>query len=241
MEEYEIETLAQQHWEETLDFLTSDMPPSEIDIKVLAERYREYVKEMEEHNLTVSAKAVRVCSALLSMKAAVTLEYEEEESEEEEPNPMDFEEEEIEEPERTVSIQKGPELEVPPQPKPKRRMHKDELKDALRDAMEVKERREERQREREEMDQQFDFDEDETIRDKINSLYSRVTNLVSGSSDKVKFEQLLEQRTSEEKIEKFMHVLTLENDQKVTVEQPEFLGDLHVRPENGKEGEKAES
>lgn len=238
MEDYDIEVLADQHWEETLDFLTTDMPPSEVDIKVLAERYRDYIKEMEEHHLSVSATAIRVCSALLSMKAAVTLEYEEEEeTEEEEPNPMDFEEEEIEEPERTVELRKGPELEMPPKPKPKRRMHKDELKDALRNALEVKEKREERQREREEMDQQFELNEEETIRQKINSLYSRVTDMVSGNSEKVKFEQLLEQRTSEERIEKFMHVLTLENDQKVTCKQEEFLGDLHVTPEGDEEAE----
>lgn len=237
MEDLNIETLADQHWEETIDFLTSDMPPSEIDIKVLAERYREYINEMQEHDLSVSANAIRICSALLSMKAAINFDYEEELEEEQGPNPMDFEEpleegEEDMETGREPDLEAPPELKMPPKPKPRRRMHKNELKDALRDAMEVKEKREERQAEREEMDQQFEFDEEETIRNKINSLYSTVTSLVSGSKDAVKFDQLLEQQTSEEKIEKFMHVLSLENDERVTCRQEEFLGDIHVQPED---------
>lgn len=235
MENYKAETIQDQHWEETIDFLTQDMPADEINIKVLAQRYREYIDTLQKNDLSVSAKAVRICSALLNLKAAITLDYEDEIEEEEEPNPMDFEEEPIEEEEEDeVDLEDPPQLRMPPKPKPKRRMHKDELKDALRDALEVKERREERQEEREDIDQQFEFEE-ETIRDRIDSLYSKVTDLISSSSDKVKFNQLLDERTSEEKIDKFMQVLTLENDQKVTCHQEEFLGDLHVRPEEDEE------
>lgn len=235
MENYNAETIQEQHWEETIDFLTQDMPADEIDIKVLAQRYREYIDSLKQNDLHVSAKAVRVCSALLNLKAAITLDYEDEVEEEQEPNPMDFEEEPVEKKEEeSVDLEEPPQLRMPPKPKPKRRMHKEELKDALRDAMEVKERREERQEEREEMDEQFEFEE-ETIRDRIDSLYSKVSSLVSSSSEKVKFNQLLEERTSEEKIDKFMQVLTLENDQKVTCHQEKFLGDLHVKPEEDEE------
>lgn len=247
MEEFDINILADQEWEETIDFLTSDMPPSEIDIKVLANRYREYVNEMQEHDLSVSAKAIRICSALLSMKAAINFDYTDELEDEAVPNPMDFEEpleDEMEEEEnqgRNPDLGNPPELKMPPKPKPRRRMHKSELKDALRSAMEVKDKREERQREREEMDAQFEFDEEETIRDKMNNLYNRVTSLVSGGTEKgVRFDQLLEKQTSEEKIDKFMQVLTLENDKKVTCKQEEFLGDIHVHPEDN-ENDKVES
>lgn len=230
MENYNAETIKEQHWEETIDFLTKDMPADEIDIKVLAQRYKEYIDTLQDNDLHVSAKAVRVCSALLNLKAAITLDYEDEIEEEEEPDPMDFEEEAMEEEQEEVDLEDPPQLRMPPKPKPKRRMHKEELKDALRDAMDVKERREERREEREEMDEQFEFEE-ETIRDRIDSLYSKVTDLISSSSEKVKFNQLLEERTSEEKIDKFMQVLTLENDKKVRCHQEEFLGDLHVEPE----------
>ncbi|MFB6217124.1 MAG: hypothetical protein ABEJ72_09215, partial [Candidatus Aenigmatarchaeota archaeon] len=158
MEEHNVEMLAEQPWEETLEFLTADMEPGNIDVAVLADRYREYIRELEQFDLSVSARAVRICAALLRMKT-FAMDYEEEEQEQEE-NPMDFEGDvemlEEEEDDEEPQLEEGPELEVPVKPKPKRRMQMDELKDALRDAMEVKERREERQEERQELDEQFE-------------------------------------------------------------------------------------
>jgi len=238
-EDYDIEMLAEQPWEETIDFLTRDMPADNIDIKVLAERYREYLNEMQEYDLAVPARAIRVCSALLNLKAAITLDYGEELEDEEPENPMDFEEEELieEEEDEGPDLDAPPELEMPVRPKPKRRMQKSELKDALKDAMEVKERREERQEERQEMDEQFEFQE-ETLQDKINSLYSTLKGFISSkSTDKVHFNKLLDDDSNEERIEKFMHVLNLENDRKVRVIQEEFLGDLHVKPEEENESD----
>lgn len=229
MQEYEIEHMAEQPWEETLDVLTRDMDPSSIDISVLADRYREYLNELQDYDLSVPARAIRLCAALLKMKT-LALDGEEAQEEEEPENPMDFEEpiEEVED--ETPDLETGPDLEMPVKPRPKRRMELDELKTALRDAMEVKERRDERQEVREEFDEQFEFDE-EDINSRINSLFSKVKNLVSGSDDRVEFQSLLEENTNEEKIEKFMHVLNLENDKRVRTIQEEFLGDLHVKPE----------
>ncbi len=231
MEEYDMEMLAEQPWEETLDFLTRDMDPGNIDIAVLADRYREYLAELQDYDLSIPAKAIRVCAALLRMKA-LALDYEEEVEEEEAENPMDFDAplDEVFDEEEDLPISEGPELEMPVKPRPRRRMQKSELKDALRDAMEVKQRRERRQEERMEMEEQFEFQE-ETLNDKINSLFSQLKGLVGKSADKVEFNRLLEERTNEEKIEKFLHVLHLENDKKVRCIQEEFLGDLHVKPE----------
>lgn len=235
MQEYEIEELAHQPWEDTLDIMTADMDPSEIDIAVLAERYKEYIQELQEFNLEVPARAIRLLAALLKIKTYALAGEELEEEEQE--NPMDFEEEELlEEDEEMIDeepdLEVGPDLEIPVKPKPKRRMDKSELKDALRDAMDVKQKREERQERREEMDRQMNLDE-ESLEDKINSLFSRLNNLITGkSNDKVEFEKLLEDKNSEEKIEKFLHVLHLENEEKVRCIQDEFLGDLEVKPED---------
>jgi chromatin segregation and condensation protein Rec8/ScpA/Scc1 (kleisin family) len=233
MEEHRVEMMAEQPWEETLDFLTADMPPQEIDIKVLANRYREYIKEMQEYDLSVPAKAIRVCAALLNMKAMAIYSEEEDEKMDEEQNPMDFEEDietEVEE-EDEVDIDMGPELDIPVKNKPKRRMRLGELKEALNDALEVQEQREERQEMRAEMDEAFEVDEDD-ITDKLNSLMNKITSFTSSDDEKIHFDNLMEQREREEKIEKFKHVLHLENDEKVRLIQEEFLGDLHVRPED---------
>lgn len=237
MEDYDINELAEQPWDETLEILTADMDPSSIDIKVLADRYREYIQELEEFDLEVPARAIRLCAALLKIKTlAMTGEQIEEEREE---NPMAFDDDEelldeemIEDDE--PDLRTGPDLEMPVKPKPKRRMSLNELKDALDDAMEVKERREERQEMREEIDHELEVDE-KSLDEKINSLFSRLTNLIGSSSKKVKFDQLVEDKESEEQLEKFLHVLHLEDDQKVRCIQEDFLDDLHVKPTEQKE------
>jgi chromatin segregation and condensation protein Rec8/ScpA/Scc1 (kleisin family) len=245
MQEYQVEAIAEKPWEETIDFLTADMPPQEIDITVLAERYREYLSELKEYDLSVPAKAIRICSALLKMKAEA-LEFEQQQEEQNgEENPMDFEDEElieedefIEEDEtERIRIKDGPDLSVPVKAKPKRRMQLDELKNALEDAVEVKQRRDERQERRQEMDQEFEMNE-EDITQKLNNLLGSIKNrITSNQSEKVDFDDLLEQNDSEEKIQKFKHMLHLENDEKVQLIQEEFLGDLHVKPENAEEAE----
>lgn len=239
MEDYDINKLAEEPWEDTLEILTADMDPSSIDIKILAERYRDYINELESFDLEVPARAIRLCAALLRIKTlAMTGEEIQDETSEEE-NPMDFEDEELLEEEEMVEdsgpdLRTGPDLEMPVKPKPERRMSLNELKDALDDAMEVKERREERQEMRQEIDQQMEINE-KSLDEKINSLFSRLTNLVGSSSDKVKFDQLVEKKESEEQLEKFLHVLHLEDDQKVKCIQEDFLDDLHVKPTDQKE------
>lgn len=231
MEDYNVNTVAEQPWEETLEFLTSDMDPTSIDICVLTDRYRTYIKELQKNDLEVSARAIRVCAALLNMKAqALNLEDEEEEEE----NPMDFEEEELIEEEEMIEddepdLAVGPELEMPVKNKPRRRVRLDELKASLKDAMEVKEERERREQERMEMDQQFEVEE-EDLQSKLNSLYGRIRNFVSSPTENVDFSQIIDENDSQEKIEKFKHVLNLENDEKVDLIQEEFLGDLRIKP-----------
>lgn len=232
MDDYSIDMMAEQPWEETLEFLTSDMDPERIDIRVLADRYREYIFELREHDLKVSGRAVRVLSALLKMKAQ-TLDIEDEQEEEVmDENPMDFEEEIVEEEfieddEPKLSV--GPDLEMPVKQKPKRRVRLDELKESLEEALEVKERRKEREQQRMEMDQQFQMEE-EDLQSKLNSLYGRIKNFVTSPSENVDFSRIVEADDSQERIEKFKHVLNLENDEKVDLIQEEFLGDLRIKP-----------
>ncbi len=233
MDEHRIEMMVDQPWEETLDFLTADMAPQEIDIKVLADRYRKYIKEMQEYDLSVPAKAIRICAALLNMKTMAMYTEEENQMMDEE-NPMDFEDGELEEngdqSDDEVELDMGPELEIPVKNKPQRRMRIGELKDALESALEVHQQREQRQEMRAEMDEAFEVDEDD-ITDKLNSLMDKITSFTS-DDEEIHFDNLLEQREREEQIEKFKHVLHLENDEKVRLIQEEFLGDLHVRPED---------
>lgn len=233
MEQYEIQELAERPWKETFDVLTADMDPESIDICKLADRYRNYIGELQDFDLEVPARAIRLLSALLRIKTlALTDGYVDEPQEEE--NPMDFEEDELIEEDEIADtgpgLELGPDLKVPVKPKPKRRMSKRELKGALEDAMEVKQRREERQEERQQIDQHFEVDE-KSLEEKVNSLFSRVTDLVSRkSSEKVPFNSLLEENDNKERIEKFLHVLHLENERKVKCIQENWLEELKVKP-----------
>ena len=86
MQEYEIEELAHQPWEDTLDILTADMEASSIVIAVLAKRYKEYTDELQKFDLEIPARSIRVLAGLLKIK---TCSISGEELEEEEPaNPM---------------------------------------------------------------------------------------------------------------------------------------------------------
>ncbi|MFQ3308192.1 MAG: chromatin segregation and condensation protein Rec8/ScpA/Scc1 (kleisin family) [Candidatus Nanohaloarchaea archaeon] len=233
MQDFEPQEVNHLNWEETLEFLTQDMPAEEIDIAVLADRYREYIQEMEKYDLKVPAKAIRICSALLNMKTAVLLmdEDQREESVEEVEEELEAEIEGEEEEDSTVEIEDPPELDIPVKQKPKRRVHLNELKDSLRDAMQVKEQREQRVERREQIDEQFEMDEDD-LESKLNNLLSSIKGLVSSKTRrKIDFNNLIEQNDNEEKIEKFKHILHLENDEKVDIIQEEFLGDLEVKPD----------
>jgi len=229
MEEHHVEMMAEQPWEETLEFLTSDMPPQEIDIKVLADRYREYIKELQEYDLSVPAKGIRICAALLKMKS-IALYHPEELEEDESDEMIEDEASELEQEEEGPEIELGPELEIPVKQEPRRRMRFDELKEALNDALQVHERREERQEVRAEMDDAFEFEE-EDLTDKLDSLMESITSFVGDSDESIEFDSLLEQKDREEKIEKFKHVLHLENDEKVRLIQEEWMGNLEVQPE----------
>lgn len=239
MEDFNPHELREASWEETIDVLTADMNPRNLDIVLLAERYREYIQELQTHDFKVSAQAVRVCSALLNMKTqrlAWDEEQEEEENFEEEPmeDPMAFEEEAIEEEaDEEPDLDIGPDLEMPVKQKPVRRVHRDELKESLRDAIQVKERREERQERRAEMDQQFEMDEDD-LETKLSSLMSNIKGMITSKTrEKIDFNSLVAETDNQERIEKFKHVLHLENDEQVTLIQEDFLGDLKVKPEEG--------
>lgn len=228
MEEQHVEMMAEQPWEETLEFLTSDMPPQKIDIKVLADRYRKYISELKEYDLSIPAKGIRVCAALLNMKTQAM--YNPEEFHEEEQTEEEIEDQEDED-DSGPELELGPKLEMPVKNKPQRRMRLDELKDALNDALEVHERREQRQERRMEMDQAFEFEE-EDLTDKLDSLMDSILSFAGKSDEEsIEFDSLLEQKDREEKIEKFKHVLHLENDEKVNLIQDEWLGELEVQPE----------
>jgi ScpA/B protein. len=226
MEDY-VRRTPEEPWERLVDLFTADMEPGGIDIEVLAERYTEYIDALEDTELEVPARSVRVCSHLLKLKTFAVAG---------DPLHVDQEDGKVEQPEN--GEEDGPDLsipesslEMPVEPEQSRRVTLSELKSSLRDALDVKHRREQRLEETEEVGENMRIDET-SLEDKIDSLLSRLGNLVSTTDEqKVEFETLVEEGEPEEKLEKFLHVLQLEDDEKVRCIQEEFLGDLEVEPQ----------
>jgi chromatin segregation and condensation protein Rec8/ScpA/Scc1 (kleisin family) len=66
--------------------------------------------------------------------------------------------------------------------------------------------------------------DEEDLTQRLNNLLGSIkSRITSESQEKVDFNELLEQKDREEKIEKFKHMLHLENDEKVDLIQEEFL------------------
>ena len=67
--EIPIEELIGGSWEGVLTRLTSDMDPWDIDLSVLARRYRAYLQALQELDFEIPGRMVLTCSILLRMKS----------------------------------------------------------------------------------------------------------------------------------------------------------------------------
>jgi chromatin segregation and condensation protein Rec8/ScpA/Scc1 (kleisin family) len=228
--EFSFDQLQGRDWEDTLERFTEDMDPWAIDIVELADRYKSYLDRMDRLELEIPGRMAVVCATLLRMKTHVMRGLDEDEPE---PREEEFLDEEIDDghdewmdeikiPEKTI--------EPPVKNRPQRRVSLDELKDALDRAMDIQERRQERQEVRREEEQDFLDIEAKDIQEKLDGLMDRLQTFFSGSSDGVRFEEVLERRDREERIDTFIQILHLETDDEIRCKQEEFFGDIEIYP-----------
>jgi segregation and condensation protein A len=238
----DIQAIRDADWERVLERFTEDMDPWAIDIVELADRYKSYIERLERFDLEVPGRIIVVGAVLLRMKAEILREaYEDGDTAEvDREEPLDELEHEMEE----IIDEEADELEpveddqlripeaVPEPPvkkKAQRKVTLDELKDALEKAVEIEEEREERQEERKEADDYGIEVEEDDISNRLNQLYSSLRDRISSSDDTaVTFSELVEEQRKQEKIDKFVHIMHLETDQKVQCMQEEWLGDLKI-------------
>lgn len=230
-----VEQLQHNDWESVLDRFTEDMDPWAIDIVELADRYREYIQRRERMDLEVPARMVVVCSVLLKVK--VRRMHEAEKDEPEEPPEEEFHEDEMDEDweddwEQDLAVPETT-LEPPVKQMPERRVSLDELKDALESAVSTHKRRKQRRRQRRQQeDESFIEIKENNIQDKLDSLMDRLTDFFSRGSDRLTFDTVLEQDTDDERIEKFVHLLHLETEEKIRCRQEEFFGEIEILPDD---------
>ncbi len=226
-----LDELAGKSWQEVLACLTADMDPWSIDIAKLAQRYRSYIASLSQLHYEVSGQMVLTCSILLRMKSDILLEM----GRPTERNELLAELEEAVE-EAASEWEEPlvpPEFSLPLQRYTRRRVTISDLRIALAYAMKVTRRRIQRHLgEEDEDDLSYLQAEDEDISERLHGLFSTIKQMLSGRNT-LSFFRLLRQGDKEERVRKFVEVLHLIAQGKVSCEQQEFLGDILISIEKG--------
>jgi chromatin segregation and condensation protein Rec8/ScpA/Scc1 (kleisin family) len=224
-----LEELVGLTWEGTLRRLTADMDPWDIDISLLARRYRDYLAALEELSFEIPGRMVLTCSILLRMKSDLLIELGR-------PVGQDGLVDEL-----ALAVEDEVPWHEPADPdafslpllrRPRRRVTLEELRTALSGAMKVSRRRAERliahvERDDEEIFEQFEIG-GQGIADRLRSLAERIRKLLARSRV-VSFFRLLDRGDREERVERFFEILHLAAEGEITCTQDEFLGDILIR------------
>ncbi len=226
--EIPLEELANESWEGVLRRLTADMDPWDIDVAELARRYREMLRAMRELRFEIPGRMVLTCSVLLRMQSDELLASAKPQSEF-----IAELEEAVEEAAEDWDAPIEPEEEfvIPLRRRPRRRVTLNDLRTALAAALKVSRRRSERRSlESEEDGDIFDYFEigGEDITDRLHRLFNRIKKLLSGRRV-VSFFRLLERGDKDERVSRFVEILHLAAQGKISCEQEEFLGDIIIR------------
>lgn len=228
--EIPIEELIGSTWEGVLERLTSDMDPWDIDLAILARRYRDYVQALRELEFEIPGRMVLTCSILLRMKSDDLLAME---------RPTDREglvaelEDAIEQELETWEIPSDPDaFYLPVLRRPRRQVTLLDLRNALAAAMKVSRRRAERLIEHADLDDADPFDNYEIggtdFADRLRTLFEKIVDLLSGRRV-LSFFRLLDRGDAEERVERFFEVLHLNAEGQISCSQKEFLGDILIR------------
>lgn len=228
--EIPIEELIGSTWEGVLERLTSDMDPWDIDLAILARRYRDYVQALRELEFEIPGRMVLTCSILLRMKSDDLLAME---------RPTDRDglvaelEDAIEQELDTWEIPSDPDaFYLPVLRRPRRQVTLLDLRNALAAAMKVSRRRAERLIEQVELDDEDPFDNYEIggtdFADRLRVLFEKIVDLLSGRRV-LSFFRLLERGDAVERVERFFEVLHLTAEGQISCSQKEFLGDILIQ------------
>jgi len=190
--------------------------PWNIDIVDLTEKYIERIREMQDLDLRISARAILAASILLRMKTEALLYGNGEEEEEKE--------------EERIRVEVEPY--VPPLRRVERYYTLDDLIEALMDALEEAEKKKPRKKKKVEIEEEIfvvdDFRVD--IEKHVNRLYEIVKELYEETKEKIPFWELIFDPTPKIVARTFLYLLFLANMGKVELIQEEPFGEIFVVP-----------
>ncbi|RMD67425.1 hypothetical protein D6817_01685 [Candidatus Pacearchaeota archaeon] len=204
---------------------TEKLDPWDIDIVLLANKYIERVREMEEANLFVSSKVLFAAALLLRLKSEILLNRYLTTLDE----LLFGKEEKRDKQEKLEFDEEVPEL-IPKTPLPRaRKVSLQELMEALGKAIKTENRRIERviiARRREAEVEVVVPKREFNIRDKIKEVYSKLRGIFSRESC-VGFSEFCAQHKFE-KIDAFIPLLHLDYQHKLFLEQERHLGEIWI-------------
>jgi len=214
--------IERESWEEVIYQIVSEanLNPWDIDLRILTERFLEYLNKLEKLDFRIPGKIVFVAAVLLKLKADFLSIFEEEETIED-----------IAKQPQAVDLGIDPsliKLGLPMKRIPKRQITLEELMGALQKAMQVRVRRDLRRHAwRERIASQI-VEEDITVR--IDRMMGEIEAAMKKNKDlEIKFQDLVKHWNRDQVISKFIPMLHLEQNKKISTEQVEFFKDIIIK------------
>lgn len=231
---YELITRDEVSWQAILYDLikTEQLDPWDIDIKILAERYAQVVREMENANFFVSSKVLLACAILLRLKSEIlTNQYIKELDEaiygRKDDKRYSLERIELDEDELPIL--------VPRTPMPRyKKVTLQELMASLNKAMETETRRIKRDIRVRQANKSalvvLPNKDRIPLKDRISMVLAKIKeHLKKPSNDHMKFSHLAQSK--EERLVSFIPILHLSNNNQIYLYQQEHFGEIHMRLE----------
>ncbi len=227
---YDMLTNKEVSWQNIIYELvqTEQLDPWDIDISLLARRYLEKIKELEETNFFISSKVLLAASLLLRIKSEILLNRYIKSLDE-----ILFGKKEEKKELKKVEIEESelPEL-LPRTPLPRfRQVTLQELMSALNKAINTEQRRIKREisEKRAEKLSQVDIPKTRVnIRERIRQIYAKIRiYLKKKPKNKLSFTELVGEGR-EEKLATFLPLLHLDNQQKVWLEQEKHFDEIWI-------------
>ena len=235
MQEKIVELLLKEDelgWKKIIyDLVESEqMDPWDIDVSLLAQKFIQVIREMQEHDLTIPGKIVLAAAILLKIKATHLIENDisnlDKLLNQTEEIPEDELFGEIEERLRNPNLA-HPQL-IPRNPQPRnRKVSVHDLVDALQHALATKKRILAQQR-----PVAFPYRPHKKIDilDVIKDVYHKITYYYNKDKEtKVTYSRLLPPKAGkQEKVYTFMPLLHLENEHKIEMDQPKHFEEITI-------------
>jgi chromatin segregation and condensation protein Rec8/ScpA/Scc1 (kleisin family) len=221
MEEKDIVKMAsvESNWEEVLEYIIMEegMDPWDIDIVKLSDSLLQYIEKMSILDFKVPSRIIIIAAILLRMKVVLLVEEKVEEEEKEK------------EDEQLIDLSQVPDLETPIKRTPRRRVTLEELVSALEKAFRTKEIREDKRvRARRRVEELLEDEED--IEERIEKLYLQISGILDElKRGEITFEKLVPKWEREEIVSRFLPLLHLCQQGKVSCEQKEIFKDILIK------------